>query len=186
MLAGEYFAPGDPELCELRRNAQRALHAIREAESSMDDLRVRTLLAELFGYLGEGAVVNPGMRCDYGYNIELGPKAFLNYDCILLDCGKIRIGESTLVGPGAHFYAVRHPVLPYERCQPRNCQAASITVGENCWIGGGAKIMPGVTIGDGAIVAANSVVTRDVSPYTLVAGSPAMFIRQIVDTSEAA
>ncbi len=176
MHAGELYWPGDPELVAM---AQKARGLVYELNNSPPGEDPRPVLERLFGAIGEGTNVAPGFRCDYGCNIFLGVRVGINFDCVLLDCGRIEIGDYTQLGPNVHIYGVTHPEDPIERrggVGVRNCQAMNVTIGKDVWIGGGVRILPGVTIGDGAIIGAGSVVTKNVSSYAKVAGSPARMI----------
>ncbi|HZF96279.1 MAG TPA: sugar O-acetyltransferase [Allosphingosinicella sp.] len=131
-----------------------------------------SLLVERFASVGEDALVRPPFFCDYGYNISLGPGAFLNYNCIILDVEPVSIGEGTAIGPGVQILAADHPRDPGLRRQKVRF-GRPVTIGANVWIGGGAIVLPGVTIGDDAIVGAGSIVTRDVAAGVTVVGNPA-------------
>ena len=136
-----------------------------------DDERF-SLLVERFASVGEQALIRPPFFCDYGYNISLGRGAFLNYACIILDVEPVIIGEGTAIGPAVQILAADHPRDPELRRQGLRF-GRPVTIGANVWIGGGAMILPGVTIGDDAIVGAGSVVTRDVAAGATVVGNPA-------------
>lgn len=130
------------------------------------------LLVERFACAGEHALIRPPFFCDHGYNISLGPGAFLNYNCIILDVEPVSIGEGTAIGPSVQILAADHPRDPRLRRQGLRFGRA-VTIGANVWIGGGAIILPGVTIGDDAIVGAGSIVTRDVAAGVTAVGNPA-------------
>jgi maltose O-acetyltransferase len=130
------------------------------------------LLVERFASVGEHALIRPPFFCDYGYNISLGRGAFLNYNCIILDVEPVSIGDGTAIGPGVQILAADHPRDP--RLRRQNVRfGRRVTIGANVWIGGGAIILPGVTIGDDSIVGAGSIVTRDVAAGATVVGNPA-------------
>ena len=131
-----------------------------------------SLLVERFASVGEEALIRPPFFCDYGYNISLGPGAFLNFNCIILDVEPVFIGEGTAIGPAVQILAADHPRDPRLRRQKARF-GRPVTIGANVWIGGGAIVLPGVTIGDDAIVGAGSIVTRDVPAGATVVGSPA-------------
>jgi len=156
MVSGEYFNGIDTDL-RLRREAARLACAKFNAHPSKGNLRHIT---RLFAQLGN-VVIEPGFQCDYGSQIYLGENVYINFQCVFLDSAAIHIGDNVLIGPGAHFYTVDHPREAELRITGA-CSAQSITVGNNVWIGGGAKILPGITIGDNSIVAANAVVTRNI------------------------
>ncbi|MEP0072977.1 MAG: sugar O-acetyltransferase [Marinomonas sp.] len=156
MISGEPFNGIDTDL-RLRREAARIACAKFNAHPSKGNLRHIT---RLFAQLGS-VVIEPGFQCDYGSQIHLGENVYINFHCVFLDSAAIHIGDNVLIGPGAHFYTVDHPREAELRLTGA-CSAKPITIGNNVWIGGGAKILPGITIQDNAIIGANAVVTRDV------------------------
>jgi maltose O-acetyltransferase len=138
----------------------------------LSDTQRYALLVERFASVGEHALIRPPFFCDYGHNISLGPGAFLNYNCIILDVEPVSVGEGTAIGPAVQILASDHPRDP--RLRERKVRFGKpVTIGANVWIGGGAIILPGVTIGDDAIVGAGSIVTRDVAAGATVVGNPA-------------
>ena len=130
------------------------------------------LLAERLAYAGKGATIRPPFHCDYGFNISLGDGAFLNFNCVILDVVAVAIGAKTQIGPGVQILAADHPRDAAERAGGLEF-GLPISIGANVWIGGGAIILPGVRIGDDALVGAGAVVTRDVPPGATVVGNPA-------------
>ena len=122
------------------------------------------LLKQYLGHVGEGAVIRAPFFCDFGHNIHLGAGAFLNFGCVILDGAEVTIGEGAQIGPAVQIYAGSEPVRP-------------VTIGGRAWIGGGAVILPGVNIGERAVVSAGSIVARDVLPGFTVAGNPAKPLR---------
>jgi maltose O-acetyltransferase len=129
-------------------------------------------LRDLFGSVGEGADIRPPFYCDYGYNIFIGKGVFLNFNCVILDVVRVTIGDGTQIGPGVQILTADHPREPELRAQMLEL-GRPITIGSNVWIGGGAMILPGVTIGDDAIIGAGSIVTRDVPGGAIAFGNPA-------------
>ncbi len=130
------------------------------------------LLVERLAEVGAGAVIRPPFHCDYGYNIRLGAGAFLNFNCVILDICEVYIGDGTQVGPAVQFYAADHPRDAAGRASGLEF-GRPIRVGRNVWIGGGAIILPGVSIGDDAVIGAGAVVTRDVPAGATAVGNPA-------------
>lgn len=177
MLAGEFYRSSDPALVVERRRAQ-GLLAEYNALRSADDERTASLMRELFRAVGEGTMIQPVFACDYGYNIRIGAHGFINYNCVFLDCASIVIGDHLQMGPAVQLYTASHPIDPDERRSGLEA-AQPIRIGNDVWIGGGAVILPGVSIGDGAVVGAGSVVTRDVAPRCVVAGNPARVRRAL-------
>ena len=174
MLAGEPYRSDSEELIGDHHRAC-AWMARYNAGTLSPDERWR-LLAELFGEVGDGAVIRPPFYCDYGYNIRLGARVFLNFNCVILDSVSVLIGDLTQVGPGVQILGADHPRDPARRRASIEFGRA-VRIGVNVWIGAGALILPGVTVGDDAIVGAGSVVTRDVPQGATVAGNPARPVR---------
>jgi len=164
-VAGELYDALDPELVEARERA-RLLLARYNATGD------REALTALFGRLADDTVVEPPFHCDYGFNISVGRRFYVNVNCVFLDCAPIEIGDHVLLGPGVHLYTATHPPDAAERRSGLEL-AKPISVGDDAWLGGGAIVLPGVTIAARAVVGAGSVVTRDVSADERVAGNPA-------------
>ena len=138
----------------------------------------RDFLAKIFGKIGEKCNILPPFKCDYGFHIEVGENFFANYNFIVLDGNSVRIGDNVWIAPNVGIYAAGHPLDVEDRIGGEE-YAFPVTIGDNVWIGGGVTIIGGVTIGRNAVVAAGSVVIRDVPPDTLVAGNPARVIRKL-------
>jgi maltose O-acetyltransferase len=176
MLAGELYDPLDPELVAARERARdlcQALNATREADA---DGR-RRILIDLFGAGGDEVWMQPPFYCDYGSNILLGRRVFFNFNCVVLDVCAVRIGDFTMFGPAVQIYTATHP-LEAELRRTREF-ARPVTIGSDVWVGGGAIICPGVTIGSRSVVGAGSVVTRDIPEDVLAAGNPCRVIRTL-------
>ena len=140
----------------------------------------RDFLAKIFGKIGTRCNILPPFRCDYGFHIEVGENFFANYNFIVLDGNYVRIGDNVWIAPNVGIYAAGHPLDVKDRIDGWE-YAYPVTIGNNVWIGGTVSIIGGVTIGDNAVVAAGSVVIRDVPADTLVAGNPARVIRRITE-----
>lgn len=177
MVAGELYRASDPELVESRRRA-RQLTARYNATSQEDEEQRFLLMGELFAEVGEGAWIEPPFYCDYGWNITLGERAFLNFNCVILDCAPVTIGALTLLGPAVQLCAATHPVDPEERAAGLE-YARPIAIGRNVWIGAGAIVGPGVTIGDDSVIGAGSVVLQDVPVRSVAAGVPCRVLRSL-------
>jgi maltose O-acetyltransferase len=179
MLIGELYHPADPELFADHQRAQRLLaHYNATSPDEMDD---RTdLLRRLVGSCGGGTVIKPIFACDYGYNIRLGRNCFINYHCVFLDCAPIEIGDNLQMGPAVQLYTATHPIDADVRRSGFE-YARPIRIGNDVSIGGGAIILPGVTIGDRSMIGAGSVVVHDVPPGSLVVGNPARIVRVVDD-----
>jgi maltose O-acetyltransferase len=131
----------------------------------------------LFGRGGASAWMRPPFYCDYGFNIELGERVFFNFNCVVLDVCPVRIGDFTLFGPAVQIYTAMHPLDAAER--RRTEYGKPVAIGRDVWVGGGALILPGVTIGDEAVIGAGAVVTRDVPAKVFAAGNPCRVIRNL-------
>ncbi|MDR1404201.1 MAG: sugar O-acetyltransferase [Candidatus Methanoplasma sp.] len=139
----------------------------------------RAALSDLLGSPpDENTKIVPPFHCDLGFNIKLGNNVLINYDCVLQDCGEIVIGNNVLVGPGTKIVTAIHPYCA-ERRRDWSVACAPIKIEDDVWIGAGAIVLPGVTIGTRSIVGAGSVVTKDVPSDTIVAGNPARAIRKL-------
>jgi maltose O-acetyltransferase len=171
MLAGELYDASDPEIQRELAAATAWLVRYNEALGRPPAER-RALLAERLAFVGEGADIRPPFHCDYGSNISLGAGAFLNFNCVVLDVVAVEIGAKTQIGPGVQILTADHPRDPAQRRAGLEF-GRPVRVGRNVWIGGGALILPGVTVGDDAIVGAGSVLTRDVPAGATVFGNPA-------------
>ena len=171
MLAGELYRPGAPEIQADQAATKAWLVRFNAALASPPDVR-RALLVERFAEVGEGAVVRPPFHCDYGFNIRLGAHVFLNFNCVILDVVEVAIGEGTQIGPSVHIYTADHPRDPAKRREGLEF-GRPVRIGRNAWIGGGAIILPGITVGDDAVIGAGSVVTRNVPAGATVVGNPA-------------
>ena len=179
MLAGEMYNPLDPELVaarELARDLCQQLNATREDEAAG---RRRRILRDLFGKGGDTVWMQPPFFCDYGTNIELGERVFFNFNCIVLDVCPVRIGDFTLFGPAVQIYTPLHPLNAEQR--RREEFGKPIKIGSDVWVGGGAIILAGVSIGSRAVIGAGSIVTRDVPEGVFAAGNPCRVIRPITE-----
>lgn len=175
MLAGELYLASDPELVAGTMRAQQLLARFNASAADNDALRA-DVLQQLFGHLGANVVIKPNLRCDYGFNIAVGDRSFINYDCVLLDCNRITIGEEVQIAPGVHIYTATHPTDAATRRSGLE-YALPVVIGSGAWLGGGAIICPGVTIGENAIIGAGSVVTRDIPANATAVGNPCRVIR---------
>lgn len=177
MLSGELYLANDPELAADYSRAQAVLAELNATRG--DDMAGLTeLLRRLLGHLGRDAIIKPSLRCDYGFNISVGARTFINYDCVFLDCNRITIGEEVQIAPGVHIYTATHP-LDAEMRRSGLEFAQPVAISDGVWVGGRSVVCPGVTIGENTVVGAGSVVTKDLPPNVLAAGSPCRVIRQL-------
>ena len=177
MLAGEqYVAEG----AEMAAAADRAatLTAAFNATAGDDHAGRDRLLRQLLGSVGAGTTIRPPLRCDYGFQTHIGARSFANWGLVALDVGRITIGDDVQMGPNVQLLTATHPTEP----GPRRAKwegSRPITIGNNCWLGGGVIVCPGVTIGDDTVVGAGSVVVRDLPSGVVAVGNPARVVRRV-------
>lgn len=138
----------------------------------------RQIIRQLFGSIGEKFTINPPFHCDFGFNIHVGNNFVGNFNLVILDEADVTIGDNVFIGPNVSLCTVIHAMTPEERNRGI-MRSLPITIGDNVWIASNVVVLPGVTIGEGAVVGAGSVVTKDVEPFTLVAGNPTRIIKKI-------
>jgi maltose O-acetyltransferase len=177
MLAGDLYLADDPELEERAARADRLSRAYAAASPERRD-EARAILADLLGELGEEVIVRAPIHVDYGFNISIGPRTFVNLNLTALDVAPIRIGADCQIGPNVQLLTPTHPIEPGPRRDKLEA-AEPITIGDNVWLGGGVIVCPGVTIGDDSVIGAGSVVTRDIPPGVVAVGNPARVIRSV-------
>jgi maltose O-acetyltransferase len=171
MLAGELYDASAPEIQADLAATHRWL-ARYNAALDMERSDRRELLVERFADVGAGAVIRPPFHCDCGFNISLGAGVFLNFNCVILDVVEVTIGDRTQIGPGVQILTADHPRDAAGRASGLEF-GRPVSIGRNVWIGGGAIILPGISIGDAALIGAGSVVTRDVPAGATAFGNPA-------------
>ena len=171
MLAGELYDAGDVELQADMMTTMAWLSRYNAAIAQSVEVR-RELLVERLAEVGSGVNIRPPFHCDYGYNIRLGDDVFLNFNCVILDVVAVTIGDRTQIGPGVQILTADHPRDAAGRDSGLEF-GRPIHIGRNVWIGGGAIILPGVTIGDDVVIGAGSVVTRDIPAGCIAFGNPA-------------
>ena len=165
----------DAEIQASFRHAKTLLARMR-AMSSYDE-EYRLLLRDLIPSIPDTSTIFPPFYCDHGTGIRLGEHVFVNANCTFLDGGYITIGAHTLVGPGVQIYTPQHP-FDYKERRSSKEYSYPVVIGEDCWLGGGCIVCPGVTIGDRCIIGAGSVVTKDIPSDSVAVGNPARVIRK--------
>lgn len=176
-LAGDWFKILDPELCQLRRKSNELTFQLNQLANSQKEER-QAIYKKLFGSCGENVNIKPTFECDYGCNIFLGDRVFINSNCVFTDGGRIEIEDDTLIGPQVGLYTINHPTDAQMRKSGIE-RSATIHIGKNCWIGGHVTINPGVTLGDNVIVASGAVVTKSFESNVMIAGVPAKIIKKL-------
>jgi maltose O-acetyltransferase len=178
MLAGDqYIASEDLDLV---RESDRAANLVTayNATAGNDHAGRERILRELLGGVGEGTVLRPPIRFDYGYQTTIGARSFANWGLVCIDVGRVTIGDDVQIGPNVQLLTATHPVEP----RPRRAKwegSRPITIGDNVWLGGGVIVCPGVTIGENTVVGAGAVVTKDLPANVVAVGNPAKVIRTI-------
>lgn len=185
MLAGELYDCGDPELLN-RWHIAKDLMRDYNLTDSADAARKDAILSKLLGGRGKNLWITAPFYVDYGNNIFFGNNCEVNMNCTFLDDNKIIIGDNALIAPNVQIYTAFHPTNATDRFGAPNAhgsfefcktQTAPVVIGNHCWIGGGAIILPGVTIGDNVVIGAGSVVTKDIPSDTVAFGNPCRVVR---------
>lgn len=177
MLAGELYSPADPELRAMHLHVKKLFGKYNKIDPS-NEKKLRKLFKKILGKTGEFAYAQPPFYCDYGCNISVGENFFANYGCVILDVNKVTIGKNCMLAPGVKIFTATHPVRAEERYNGVEL-GYPVTIGDNCWIGGGAIINPGVTLGNNVVVASGAVVTKSFGDNVVLAGVPAKVIKQL-------
>ncbi|MFH9175149.1 sugar O-acetyltransferase [Streptomyces albogriseolus] len=177
MLAGDLYIADDPEIGRRLERAMRLATRYQAAYLEERD-QAKAVLAELLGSVGEDVEIRPPLYVDYGSNITVGARTFVNYHLTALDVAAITIGEDCQIGPNVQLLTPTHPVEPGPRRDKLEA-ARPITIGDNVWIGGGAIVCPGVTIGDNTVIGAGAVVTKDIPANVVAVGNPARPVRTL-------
>lgn len=176
MRSGELYSFEAPDIMDSVRRANDI--CARLSGLTLTSPEYRELIERLVPGIPPTSVINPPFHCDHGTGVILGEHTFINYDCIMLDGAYVRIGAHCKIGPRCQFFTPQHPIDHELRAQPvETC--LPITIGDNCWLGGGVTVCPGVTVGDRCVIAAGSVVVHDIPADSLAAGNPAVVKRRL-------
>jgi maltose O-acetyltransferase len=184
MLAGDPYIADDPDLALASARAIR-LAAEFSALYPSDQDAARLILEDLLGSIAPDAHIRAPLFVDYGTYITVGAGSFINYGLTALDVAPITIGRDVQMGPNVQLLTPTHPLDPQQR-RDKVESAKPIVIADNVWIGGGAIVLPGVTVGENSVVGGGAVVTRDVPPNTVVVGNPARVIRHLDESKAAA
>ena len=188
IFAGQFFCPGHPDLKAIKlrcHNLCSAYNATLEDETE----KRNAIVHQIFGDFGEGSFVQGPIQIHYGTHTHIGKSFFGNFNLTIQDDAPVTIGDDNNFGPNVTIVTPVHPMLPEERRilfdkdgNPRHlCYAKPVVIGNDCWFGANVVVCPGVTIGDGCVIGAGSVVTRDIPPMSFAAGSPCRVIREITE-----
>lgn len=176
MLDGELYEAWDEQLEKMRDNARKLLARYNTLTgASLEERNV--LLRQLLGRCS-GIDIQPPFFCDYGSHIFAGKNFFMNFNCVILDCARVTIGDNVQCGPYVQIYTAYHPLEAHIRIEGPEL-ASPVNIGDNVWLGGGVIICPGVTIGNNTTIGAGSVVTRNIPANVFAAGNPCRVIRNL-------
>jgi len=177
MLAGDLYLASEPRLAA--ENARAIRLSERYNRLSVDDAdERRRVLEELLGFVGAEVVIRAPFQCDYGYQLHIGARTFVNFGLIALDVATITIGEDVQIGPNVQLLTATHPLDPETR-RAKWESGEPIAIGNNVWLGGGVIVCPGVTIGENTVVGAGAVVVKDLPANVIAVGNPARVIREV-------
>lgn len=177
MMAGDLYNADDPELANAALRA-RGLTALFNQTRAHEDQERRRILRELLGAVGETTEIRPPFSCEYGFQLVIGARTFVNFGLVALDVATITIGDDVQIGPNVQLLTPTHPIEPDLR-RAKLEAAMPITIGDNTWLGGGVIVLPGVTIGANTVVGAGSVVVNDLPGHVVAVGNPARIVRRL-------
>lgn len=178
MHAGEMYLPHDPEITKDQFRYLDRLYDFNMTRPTQMKER-QEMLREMFAEIGEGCYIEPPLRTNFGgHHVHFGDHVYANFNLTLVDDTHIYVGSHTMFGPNVVVATAGHPILPELRRQGYQYNAP-VHIGENCWIGAGALIMPGITIGDNVVVGAGSVVTKDLPSNVIAVGNPCHVLREV-------
>lgn len=178
MLNGEWYdANFDKDLLEERRKAEILCYDFNMSKPGSDE-QISALKNLLGAELPKGLTILAPVYFDYGTNTRFGEGTFVNHNCYFMDGAQINIGKNVFIGPSCGFYTATHPLKYAERNKGLE-KALPITIGDNCWFGANVTVLPGITIGNGCVIAAGSVVTSNIPDNCVIAGVPAVIKKHI-------
>lgn len=176
LLAGETILPNDSQIGRLREEAFAVKSLLTQMNNAVNPEEITQLLSRILDKELENVAVFTPIYINCGKHIAIGKNVFINFDCTFLALGGITIEDDVLIGPKVSLITENHPLNPEER---KGLAGKPIVIKKNAWIGANATILPGVTIGENAVVAAGAVVSKDVPDNTIVGGIPAKFIKNV-------
>lgn len=187
-IAGEIYDCHDSIFIEYKTKTRQLLAEYNSLAYDCKDKK-RQILEQMFGCIGTNVSIGDYFICDYGCNIFLGNNVSINMRCTFVDCNKITVGNNVLIASNVQIYTATHPVELLDRLTPNwqpeskeyfcRTYALPVTIGDGCWIGGGAIILPGVNIGKGSVIGAGSVVVKDIPANCVAVGNPCKVIKKI-------
>lgn len=179
MQAGLTYNDFDKDLFNRRVEAKKLFRAYNRTDD--DEVEKRNdIMQRLFRHVGENVWIEPDFRCEFGKNITIGNNVYINFGCVILDCGQVSIGDDTLIGPNVGIFSGNHAADAGERTAG-GLIPKPVVIGDRVWICGNVSIVPGVRIGDESVIGAGSVVTHDIPSGVIAAGNPCRVLRKITE-----
>ena len=175
----EIYNDFDQDLFNRRVEAKKLFRIYNRTEDDETDKR-SDIMRRLFKAVGKNVWIEPDFRCEFGKNISIGDDVYINFGCVILDCGQVKIGNQVLIGPNVGIYDANHALDAEERMDGA-LLPGKVTIGNRVWIGGGTIILPNVTIGDDTVIGAGSIVTHDIPSGVVAVGNPCHVLREITD-----
>lgn len=175
----EIYNDFDQDLFNRRVEAKKLFRIYNRTEDDETDKR-SDIMRRLFKAVGKNVWIEPDFRCEFGKNISIGDDVYINFGCVILDCGQVKIGNQVLIGPNVGIYDANHALDAEERMDGA-LLPGKVTIGSRVWIGGGTIILPNVTIGDDTVIGAGSIVTHDIPSGVVAVGNPCHVLREITD-----
>ena len=177
--AGEIYNDFDQDLFNRRVEAKQLFRTYNRTEDNEVEKR-KEIMQKLFKSVGENVWIEPDFHCEFGKNITIGSNVYINFGCVILDCGQVTIGNNTLIGPNVGIYNANH-VLDAEERIAGGLIPGNVHIGNRVWIGGNTILLPNVTIGDDAVIGAGSIVTHDIPSGVVAVGNPCRVLRKITE-----
>lgn len=177
MLDGDLYNAADENLVKMRLTCRQLIFKYNHTPFE-NAAEKRDLLKSLIGRMGNLIDIQAPFYCDYGCNIFAGENLFINYNCVILDCAKVTLGNNVFLAPNVQLYTAHHPIIATERIKGPEL-ASPITIGNNVWLGGGAIVCPGVSIGHNTTIGAGSVVTKNIPANVVAVGNPCRVIKYL-------
>ena len=179
MQAGKIYNDFAEDLFNRRVWAKKLFRAYNRLDDSEVEKR-RDIMRKLFKSVGENVWIEPDFRCEFGQNITIGDNVYINFGCVILDCGQVTIGSGTLIGSNVGLFSGNHTIDPVERAAG-GLIPKPINIGSRVWLCGNVSVVPGVSIGDDSVIGAGSVVTHDIPSGVVAAGDPCRVLRKITE-----
>lgn len=182
MLSQKPYIASGPELSKERIQAQKSCFEMNSLSPDLVEER-NNILRKLLGATKENFYIEPPFHCDYGYNISIGKNFYANYNCVILDCAEVLIGDNVMLAPSVSIYTAGHPIDATKRNEGWE-YAIPVTIGDNVWIGGNTVINPGISIGDNTVIGSGSVLTKDIPMNVIAVGNPCKVVREITENDK--